>query len=53
VLLFGILVTILIANTPLKTWHALVCILFGYYLAQSSMAPVVQQVMNALLSGLS
>jgi hypothetical protein len=53
VFLFGVLVAILIANTPLKTWHALVCILFGYYLAASSMAPVVQQIINAVLSSVS
>jgi intracellular septation protein A len=53
VLLFGVLVMILIANTPLKTWHAIICILFGYYLAQSSLGPMVQQLMNALLSSVS
>jgi intracellular septation protein A len=52
VLLFGLL-AILLANGQPKTWHALVYILFGYYLAQSSLGPMVQQLMNALLSSVS
>lgn len=41
VLLLGVAVLVLCRWAGLKTWHALVCVLFGFYLAGSSLAPAV------------
>jgi hypothetical protein len=41
-LLLG-LVVLLWRNAGLKGWHALVCVLFGFYLASSPVAPTIGQ----------
>jgi len=41
VLLLGLLVGLLWRYAGLKSWHALVCVLFGFYLASSSLGSVI------------
>ncbi|MEB8341071.1 hypothetical protein [Streptomyces endophyticus] len=43
VVLFAIIVFILIKKSGLKAGHAVVCVLLGFYLASSSIAPTIQQ----------
>lgn len=44
VLLLAVVVIALCRRGGLKTWHAVVCALFGFYLASSAVAPTVRQV---------
>lgn len=44
VLLLAIIVYLLIKKSGLKGGHAAVCILLGFYLASSSMAPTIDDV---------
>lgn len=48
VLLLGIFVAVLCKWAGLKVWHALVCLLFGFYLAFSSLSPTIAQAAKAL-----
>jgi hypothetical protein len=41
VLLLGLLVALLWRYAGLKSWHALICVLFGFYLASSSLGSVI------------
>ncbi len=43
VLLLLIIVLLLVRKSGLKTGHALVCVLLGFYLASSSVAPTIHQ----------
>ncbi|MFF2507353.1 hypothetical protein ACFVTY_28835 [Streptomyces sp. NPDC058067] len=43
VVLFAIIVFILIKKSGLKAGHAIVCVLLGFYLASSSIAPTISQ----------
>ncbi|MEG3628124.1 hypothetical protein [Streptomyces poriticola] len=42
VLLLAVLAVIFLRNGGLKFSHALVCMLLGFYLASTSMAPTIQ-----------
>jgi hypothetical protein len=42
VLLLGVLVWFLVRFAALHSWHALLCILFGFYLASTPLAPYIQ-----------
>ncbi|MFW6693747.1 hypothetical protein [Streptomyces sp. MAR4 CNX-425] len=44
VLLLAIIVFLLVKKSGLKGGHAVVCILLGFYLASSSMAPTIDDV---------
>ncbi|WP_415951149.1 hypothetical protein [Streptomyces sp. KLOTTS4A1] len=44
VVLFAILVVIFIKKSGLNAGHALVCVLLGFYLASSSVAPTISDV---------
>ncbi|WP_407560942.1 hypothetical protein [Streptomyces sp. 184] len=44
VLLLAIVVFLLVKKSGLKGGHAVVCILLGFYLASSSMAPTIDDV---------
>ncbi|MFI6942150.1 hypothetical protein ACIBI4_23000 [Streptomyces sp. NPDC050418] len=44
VVLFAILVVIFIKKSGLNAGHAIVCILLGFYLASSSVAPTISDV---------
>ncbi|MEU3840171.1 hypothetical protein AB0E88_09085 [Streptomyces sp. NPDC028635] len=47
VLLLLVLAVIFIRNGGLKITHALVCLLLGFYLASTSMAPTIQSGLTA------
>ncbi|MFD7429870.1 hypothetical protein [Streptomyces sp. NPDC059814] len=44
VVLLAIVVFLLIRKSGLKGGHAVVCMLFGFYLASSSIAPTISEV---------
>lgn len=46
VLLLLIIVFLLIKKAGLKTGHAVVCVLLGFYLSSSSIAPTITEVTN-------
>lgn len=46
--LFGVLLTLLLRYRALSAGTAAVALLFGFYLARSSAAPSVDQIMSAL-----
>ncbi|MFF0225287.1 hypothetical protein [Streptomyces sp. NPDC004629] len=55
VLLLLILAVVFLRNGALKISHALICVLLGFYLASTSMAPTIQSGLTAtadLVSGL-
>ncbi|MEE1939222.1 hypothetical protein V1L54_07315 [Streptomyces sp. TRM 70361] len=43
VVLLAIIVFLLIKKSGLKTGHALVCMLLGFYLASSTVAPTISE----------
>jgi F0F1-type ATP synthase assembly protein I len=47
VVLLGALVYLLWRFAGLRSWQALVCILFGFYLASSSLAPYIRSACQA------
>jgi len=47
-LLMGAGVVLLCRYAGLRVWHAAVCIIFGFYLASSSLAPDITTVMTSL-----
>ncbi|MET7638284.1 hypothetical protein [Streptomyces sp. NPDC005438] len=44
VVLLAIIVFLLVKKAGLKAGHAVVCVLFGFYLASSSIAPTINEV---------
>jgi len=49
----GVAVWLLHRYAGLKFWHGLVCILFGFYLATSSLAPEVRTTVTAIVRALT
>ncbi|MQY16294.1 hypothetical protein SRB5_64920 [Streptomyces sp. RB5] len=47
VLLLLILAVVFLRSGHLKTTHAVVCVLLGFYLASTTMAPTIQTGLNA------
>ena len=47
-LMLGTGVFILCRYAGLRIWHAAVCIIFGFYLASSSLAPDIANIMTSL-----
>ena len=47
-LLMGTRVFMLCRYAGLRIWHAAVCIIFGFYLASSSLAPDITNIMTSL-----
>jgi hypothetical protein len=43
VVLFLIIVVLLVKKSGLKAGHAVVCVLLGFYLASSSVAPTINE----------
>ncbi|MDJ1136711.1 hypothetical protein [Streptomyces iconiensis] len=43
VVLLAIIVFLLVRKSGLKTGHAVVCVLLGFYLASSSIAPTINE----------
>ena len=53
VLVLGAVVYFLIQYAGLRVWHAILCTLFGFYLATSAAAPFVREAVAAVLGFLS
>ena len=49
VLALSIVFFLLCRYAALRVWHAAVCIMLGFYLASSSLAPDISQVATSLL----
>ena len=47
-LLMGAGVFLLCRYAGLRVWHAAVCVIFGFYLASSSLAPDIAAIMKSL-----
>jgi hypothetical protein len=47
-LLMGAAVFMLCRYAGLRMWHAAVCVIFGFYLASSSLAPDITNIMTSL-----
>ncbi|MEV7616060.1 hypothetical protein [Streptomyces sp. NPDC089799] len=53
--LLAVIVFLLVKKSGLKAGHAVVCVLLGFYLASSSIAPTMNQLTNSvagMISGL-
>ncbi|HZG03429.1 MAG TPA: hypothetical protein VE546_07650 [Streptomyces sp.] len=48
VVLLAIIVFLLIKKSGLKAGHALVCMLLGFYLASSSVAPTISELTSSV-----
>lgn len=53
VVLLAVAVWLLHRYAALKLWHGLVCILFGFYLATSSLAPEIRTTVTAIVRALT
>jgi hypothetical protein len=53
VLVLGIAVWWLHKYNAMKVWHGLICVLFGFYLATSSLAPEIRSTVSAVIRALS
>jgi hypothetical protein len=53
VLLLAIAVYLLHKYGGLKIWHGLICVLFGFYLAASSLAPEIRTTVTAVIHALT
>ena len=53
VLVLGIAVWALHKYNGMKVWHGLLCVLFGFYLASSSLAPEINTTMTAIIHALT
>jgi hypothetical protein len=51
--LLGVAVLALYKFAGLKLWHGLVCILFGFYLASSSVAPEIRTTVTSIIHALT
>jgi hypothetical protein len=48
VLLLSVAVVVLCRWAGLRAWHAAICVLCGFYLASSQLAPTIAQAASAL-----
>jgi hypothetical protein len=53
VLVLGVAVWFLHKSSGLKVWHAVICVLFGFYLAASSLAPEIRTTVTAIIRALT
>jgi hypothetical protein len=53
VLLLGVVVVALCRWAGLKTWHAVLCTLLGFYLASSSLAPSISSAAGAFFAAVT
>jgi hypothetical protein len=53
VLVFAVAAWVLYRYGGMKLWHALTCIAFGFYLATSSVAPMIRNVVTSIVSSFS
>lgn len=47
--LFAVAVVVLVRWAGLKSWHAVICVLAGFFLAASDIAPTIRRVIRDLL----
>ena len=52
VLVLGIAVWVLHKYAGLKVWHGVICVLFGFYLATSTLAPEIRTTLAAIIRAL-
>jgi hypothetical protein len=50
--LLGIAVWLLLKYAGLKFWHAVVCALFGFFLAATTAAPAVRHMVRSILAAI-
>jgi F0F1-type ATP synthase assembly protein I len=53
VLLLGIAVWLLHKYAGLKPWHGVICVLFGFYLATSTLAAEIRTTVTAVINALT
>jgi hypothetical protein len=53
VLVLAATVWLLHKYAGLKAWHGLICVLFGFYLATSSLAPEIRTTVTAVIRALT
>ncbi|MET9469230.1 hypothetical protein ABZY44_31425 [Streptomyces sp. NPDC006544] len=53
VVLLAVIVFLLVRRSGLKTGHAAVCVLLGFYLASSTMAPTLSELTSNVASMIS
>lgn len=53
VVMLAVAVWLLARYAGLKFWHGLVCILLGFYLATSSLAPEIRTTVTAVIRALT
>ncbi len=52
VLVLGVVVWMLYRYAGLKVWHGVICVLLGFYLATSSLAPEIRTTVTAIIRAL-
>jgi hypothetical protein len=53
VLVLGIAVWVLHKYAGMKVWHGVICVLFGFYLATSTLAPEIRTTLTAIIHALT
>jgi hypothetical protein len=53
VLVLGIAVGLLHKCAGLRVWHGVICLLFGFYLAASTLAPEIRTTVAAIIRALT
>jgi hypothetical protein len=53
VVVLGIAVWVMYRYGGLKLWHAVVCILFGFYLAATAAAPQIRNLVGSVVAAIS
>jgi Na+/glutamate symporter len=53
VVVLAVVVYIAYRFMGLRAWHALVCLLFGFFLAATSAAPEIRQIVSVIVRSLS
>ena len=53
VMLLGIAVWLLYRYAGLKFWHAVVCVLFGFFLATTTAAPAIRHMVRSILAAIA
>ncbi|MGH3159299.1 MAG: hypothetical protein ACRDNF_22370 [Streptosporangiaceae bacterium] len=53
VAVLGVAVWVLHRYAGMKIWHGLICVLFGFYLATSSFAPQIRNVITTIITALT
>lgn len=53
ILVLAVAVWVLHRYAGLKVWHGVICILFGFYLATSTLAPEIRSTLTAVIRALT